>query len=119
MDNFRINITCQGSKYLLQAMQIACQSHTKIVGYSIDPKKGLIFYWTECKDATKLPFTLDVAGAADFAGRWLAEQDYGGQPDHDGDNGKGWRLYNEDWGRIGSQWEAFVAIKPEWAMYGK
>src|ERR1700761_4976024 len=63
--------------------------------------KRLVFMWTGgISDAVALPFKLDAAGAADFARRWLAETDYGEQPDHDGDNGKGWKLYNEGWGHV-------------------
>lgn len=91
--------------------------------YGREPKpRRLVFYWsaTENKpDLVALPFTLDAAGAVDFATRWLAEQDYGRQPDHDGDNGRGWRVYNEAWGHVDGDWGAFVAISPAWAMYGK
>ncbi len=84
---------------------------------------GLIFFWnTEHErhpELHDLPFGMDAIGAADFARLWLAEQNYGNEPDHDGDNGKGWRLYNEAWGRVGGHTYSFVAIKPAWAMYGK
>lgn len=73
----------------------------------------------ESEDQIALPFTLDAVGIADFAARWLAEVDYGKQPDHDGDNGRGWRVYVEGWGHIDSHWGAIVAVAPRWAMYGK
>lgn len=84
----------------------------------------LVFYWNKPdrpSDQTivALPFSLDVAGAADFAIRWLKEQDYGREPVHDGDNGRGWRLYNEGWGHVDNDWSAFVAVAPAWALYGK
>lgn len=87
-----------------------------------EPKeRRLVFYWTKIDrpDFVAFPFTLDPDGAADFAARWLAEEDYGKQPDHDGDNGRGWRLYCEGWGHVDSEYQAFVAISPRWAMYGK
>jgi len=40
------------------------------------------------------------------------------QPDHDGDNYKGFRLENDFWGQIDGC-EAFLSIEPIWAMYGK
>lgn len=49
----------------------------------------------------------------------IAHADYGRQPDHDGDNEKGWRLYNETWGMVGGDHSAFAAVEPAWAMYGK
>jgi len=50
---------------------------------------------------------------------WLSATDYGPQPDHDGDNGKGWRVFCEGWGHVGGDYHAFVAIEPRYAMYGK
>lgn len=120
MDNFHIDITSQGD--ITPAMKIAFENrHTSgAVAYLVHPEKGLIFFWSAADDAAaKLPFKLDAVGAADFATRWLAEQDYGRKPDHDGDNERGWRLYNESWGMVDGFTYAFVAVRPAWAMYGK
>jgi hypothetical protein len=95
--------------------------------YDKEPKPlRLVFYDNRYKssppeggDQVALPFTLDAAGAADFASRWLAEVDYGNEPDHDGDNGKGWTVYNEAWGHVDGHYSAIIAIAPTWAMYGK
>ena len=95
--------------------------------YGREPKPlRLVFYDNryassepEGRDQIALPFTLDAAGAADFAARWLAEADYGKQPDHDGDNGRGWRAYVEGWGHVDGHHRAIVAISPSWAIYGK
>lgn len=148
MDNFLINIVSEGSLVAPMKLACGTWRN-KIVGYAIrdavageaysedclkDPKdkyklkldrepkeRRLIFYWTKTDrpDFVAFPFTLDAEGAADFASRWLAEEDYGRQPDHDGDNGKGWRLYCEGWGHVDSEYQAFVAVSPRWAMYGK
>jgi hypothetical protein len=120
MDNFRIDITSEGD--IAPAMKIAFRDeHTRAVAYRVDAARGLIFYQYPSKreGVVALPFKLDHADAAHFAKRWLSEQDYGREPDHDGDNERGWRLYNEDWGHIASEHETFVAVKPAWAMYGK
>ncbi len=97
--------------------------HPHLMDWQDRPKPHrLVFFWSGTSspsDAVALPFKLDADGAADFAQRWLAEQDYGRQPDHDGDNGKGWRLYCEGWGHVDGQWQAFVAVAPSWTMYGK
>lgn len=123
MDNFHIDITSEGD--LAKAMEIAFQRPTqKAEGYLVDPKFGLIFFWS-CSDSyppqglVRLPFKLDSAGAADFARRWLEEQDYGREPDHDGDNGRGWRMYNNDWSKVNGLSYSIVAVQPAWAMYGK
>lgn len=124
MDNFRIDITSEGQASLLQALGICFAQHRAATHYVVreaEPPKPrrLVFMWTEAKDAVALPFKLDVEGAADFARRWLDEQDFGRQPDHDGDNGKGWRLYNEAWGHVDNQYQGWIAVAPAWAMYGK
>ena len=119
MDNFHIDITSEGSINAAMRIAFSGRSH-KASFYKVSATKGLVFGWSDSmRDGIKLPFSLDADGAADFATRWLAEQDYGKEPDHDGDNGKGWRLYNESWGHVDDDWAAFVAVKPAWAMYGK
>ena len=106
-----------GEKY----MKDPRQAH--MMGWYREPKpRRLVFFWSEYEkvpDMIALPFKLDAAGMADFATRWLAEQDFGKQPDHDGDNGRGWRVYCEGWGHVDSHHSAFVAVAPSWAMYGK
>lgn len=103
--------------------------------FTADPNKSwekssrrrLILFWHEnakkdggdC-DVQMLPAPMDVEAAVPFVKSWLRAENYGGQPDHDGDNGQGWRVYNEAWTKIeraGSY--SFVAIEPVWLMYGK
>ncbi len=117
MDNFHFDMTSEGKELLKAAMMLL--PRTEVVGYRVDDKKGLIFYWADSDKATQLPYPMTLEQAADFAAGWLDHASYGKQPDHDGDNGKGWRLYNESWGHVDGEWEAFVAVMPVWAMYGK
>lgn len=147
MDNFHIDVTSEGD--LAPVMALAFGTYRTAIGYAIrDIVEGvrwseeecqrhpslwrdwkthprprrIVFYWSKTEnraDIVALPFKLDAAGAADFAKRWLHEENYGSQPDHDGDNGKGWRVYNESWGHVDGDWSAFVAVSPAWAMYGK
>lgn len=134
MDNFHFDITARPAHKLRAdddtpdtldlAMRIAFLHHRTATHYCIHPEKGLVFFWAESTRSSiwksiPLPFELDYLGAADWARRWLREQDYGPEPDHDGSNVRGWRVYNEDWGHVADDWAAFVAIHPEWAMLGK
>ena len=84
-------------------------------------RKCLIFYWADpnLPHFVWLPAGSDAQLIAALARNWLNKADYGPQPDHDGDNGKGFRIYVEDWGHVGGRWEAFLAVAPVWAMYGK
>lgn len=119
-DNFYINVISIGRESLGLAFEMAFKSgRNSVVGYKVIPNKGLVYYWSDAHGCTKLPFTLDLTGATDFAERWLAEQDYGREPDHDGDNKRGWQVYNEAWNRVGDEYSAFVAVRPMWIEYGK
>lgn len=51
--------------------------------------------------------------------KWLKEAKYENEPDHDGCNERGWRVFNDAWGRVGDEHGAFVEIQPVWLMYGK
>lgn len=82
-------------------------------------RKRLILFWTKHESMTPLPAPMSAEDAVSFVKAWLAATDYGSEPDHDGDNGKGFRIYNEAWTHVAGLWEAFVAIEPVWMMYGK
>lgn len=126
MDNFKIDVVSEGAADLALAMQLAV-GERKVVGYAILPKKGMVLFWAHRPAADKeyrsLPFEMDWQKATDFARNWLGSASVrewdGAEPDHDGDNGKGFHLYNEDWGHVAGMWGAIVAVKPAWAMYGK
>jgi hypothetical protein len=133
-DNYHFDIAAEGRKAFELAMKFAFNDdggmdpphmEHKARGYRIDPAKGLIFYWSVDSDGTakngvsKLPYEMKLKAAVEFAWSWLEAQDYPPEPDHDGSNHKGWRVYNEAWNRIGDEWGAFAAIQPEWMMYGK
>lgn len=83
----------------------------------------LLLAWVDPKgtggDWIPFPAPLTAEQAVETVKSWLNTADYGNQPDHDGDNGRGWRIYNESWGHVDGMWQAFVAIEPAWLMYGK
>ncbi len=122
MDNFRIDITSEGVTDFDQALQIAF-AHApgrKATHYQKDTGRGFLLFWNDEPGAIELPTPLRCAAAADLIWAWLeGEADYGQPPDHDGDNSKGWRVYNEDWGFAGDWRCCFVAVQPVWAMHGK
>lgn len=83
--------------------------------------RRLILFWHKDESGLMIPFPapLDVAAVKPFIEAWLKAADYGPQPDQDGSNGKGWRVYNETWTHVADSHYAFVAIEPVWIMYGK
>lgn len=121
-DNFHFDLT---GVSIEKALEIAFQQHSKAVAWAVVPlKEGsertrLILFWTNHSEATPLPAPMDCAAAVPFVKSWLSAADYGREPDHDGDNGKGCRIYNEAWTHINGMWQAFVAIEPVWLEYGK
>lgn len=131
-DNFRFDVTSIGKDHLKAILGIAFDNaKTKATHYVVRPAVigaapnedkpfRLVFFRSGGgKGAIQLPFTLDVDGAVDFVIRWLAEQEYPDEEDFDGSADKGWRVYNERWTRIDNEYQAIVAITPEWALYGK
>ncbi len=122
-DNYRFDLT--GVK-LETAMEIAFENAPgrKAVAWAVlqnedDTGKRLVLFWNKDPLATPLPSEMSVATAVEFVKDWLVAQNYGREPDHDGSNRKGCRIYNEAWGHVAKSHYAFVAIEPVWMMYGK
>lgn len=82
----------------------------------------LVLFWgppSSTKAATPLPAPLGVDAAVPFVQAWLDNAKVGSEPNHDGSNSMGWRVYNEDWGHVARDPYAFAAIEPVWLMHGK
>lgn len=89
---------------------------------SIEAEDGtptLVLLWHEENGASELPYPMTLEDVVPFVEGWLKAANYGTQPDHDGDNGKGWRVFTEGWGHVADHRYAIVGIQPVWAMYGK
>ena len=121
MDNFKIDIVADGTENLGRALLLAfCYCPGKKATHFIhDREKGLIFLWHKEGDALPLPAGLTSQEATIIASKWLEETDYPKAPDHDGDNEKAWRVYNEAWGHVAQYHYAICAFKPVWAVFGK
>lgn len=79
----------------------------------------LVLEQYEHQSMVKFPCNIDCETATEFAWKWLQEQEYGDEPDHDGSNSKGFVVFNESWGHVGHSHGAICAIGPAWAMHGK
>jgi len=125
MDNKKILIQSEGREAFDLAFQLSLIDSwgaRKITHYLDDPDKGLVLFYIESKGAIKLPAPLAWKGAADLAWAWLQSQDkskYLEYCDHDGSNGHGFRIYNDNWNRVGNYWHSVIAVQPIWAWYGK
>lgn len=139
MDNRVISIQSQGRKAFDLAIQLMFDNAPggKATHYFEHPIAGFILLWHEdsfyLKDhgngqhsdkqkANKLPYGMDWKASADLAWNWLQEQSddkYKDFIDHDGDNDKGFRIYNEAWGHVADSHYGILAVYPIWAWYGK
>lgn len=128
MDNFHFDVT--SNSHLAEIITIAFDGAPggRAESYRVDQGEGagrparLVLGWSEkMRGALPLPFNLrvDDASAFQFVDAWLREQKLDNEPDHDGDNGRAFRIYNESWGKVGGDSYSFVAIEPAWAMFGK
>lgn len=120
-DNFHIKVVGIGKKMFLHAMKIAFMKQEKASHYRIDEKFGFVLYWHEDDRATAFPFEYTEDLAVETIWKWLVEKaKYPSQPDQDGSNYKGFCVYNYDFGYHSEDThDGFVAVKPEWMMYGK
>lgn len=129
-DNRLFRVNGCGSKLLLKTITLALDTSgfKEIDGYRIDPVKGLVLQW-HCDGGIELTkktieevFPLieeylktDVAELTEFK-RWEASysDDYGDVTDE-----PGWVVYCEDWGHIGNDFYAIVAVKKAYMWYGR
>lgn len=129
MDNFHIDVTCEGRETFGVALQLAWR-HSRAVAYRVADNR-MTLYWSiderdlsgltkESSAIVRLPYEMTAEHATEFVWGWLESgADYGTRPPIDGSCHKGWRVFCESWGRVNGDWRAFVAIEPCWAFYGK
>jgi hypothetical protein len=138
MDNRKISIQSEGRAAFDLAIQLMFDGRChKATHYFEHPTKGFILLWHEdsfnlqeegalpailCQKANKLPYAMDEKAAADLAWGWLSERkvsEYQEWCDHDGSDGHGFRVYNEDWNKVAGSHYGILGVIPVWAWYGK
>jgi hypothetical protein len=119
-DNPIIRINGIGLDRLKYSMKLATGFPAH--GYITDAEKGLmvLFKYPSAPNMMPFPAPLDAARSAELMWDWLKAADYPSEPDHDGDNKKGWIIWNDGWDQVdGYGYQSFIAIKPTWIMFGK
>lgn len=139
MDNFAFDITARSRVTFDLAMQIATADDKEAKAYAVidhvcesnewtkrdkKKRKTLVLFWVkDVKDTIPFPHPLKGKALREFCWDWLQHTHEdgaaGSEPDHDGSNSPGYRIFNEAWGHVASHWQAFAAIQPAWAMHGK
>lgn len=135
MDNRVFNVNGSLDKYgkahLLLALELAFRqgesgfSQREAVGYRIDPKLGFVLYKYDSPQMIRFPCGLGAKQVLPLVLSWFESRPvyeavgWDSNCDHDGENGPGWRVYCEDWGHVGNERSAFLAIKPAFMWYGK
>lgn len=140
MDNFHIDVVSDDDTAFGQAMAIAfgkrrTATHFAVITVPNGGVHGGAGDGIQCKtlvflafsdgapvNATRFVAPLSAEHATIQARLWLEslpDECWGCEPDHDGHNRKGWRVFVETWGRVAGLWGTIVAVQPAWAMYGK
>jgi hypothetical protein len=77
---------------------------------------GLVFGWhANMKDAVPLPAKMEKDALIGLILGWLADAEYGEEPDHDGSNHKGYTIKTTGW----EDSYATFRVEPTWIEYGK
>lgn len=138
--NFCVDVFAHGYENLSRILSIAFCSRFDFeppktaTHYLVDKDYGLVFFHARSENGivenwvsyglkvfNVKEFTppLDVSQITDFAWKWLKETEYPSPSENDGIEYKGWRVYNEEAGIVGSHNQTVVAVKPFWIYIGK
>lgn len=123
----RVDVASEGSLHLDLAIKLSMQYHVSYerneptVTHWMEHDGKLVFYWHASGggNAFVVPHTREMLVPLILS--WLAKQDYGDEPDHDGSNGKGWRLksHMEFNNAIPGSFYVQFYVHPEWMEYHK
>lgn len=106
-------------QYAMGLLDIWENGNYKVVGFTVENDKFILFEYAHNK-MTPLPTPMPVNFMASMVYEWLKTAKYPEEPDHDGDNERGWRLYKENWGHVDTFGHGSIcAIEPMWIEYGK
>lgn len=136
MDNkiFNVNGRLEDEDVLLMTLQLAMKqewgNNLTIAGWSFDINKGMILHrFTKDNRNNLIPFPnpltaeqllpIVISFLNSDKAKSIECDNWDADLEHDGHNSKGWRIYTEDWGRIGDDWTSYIAIKPAYMWHGK
>lgn len=128
MDNPLLRINGSKPEQLRMALDVALmqQSYRGFSSWEFDKKKGLILGWSK-SEGNAFPYAMSAEEVLPIVLKYLDSDDAKFVPpseecenlDHDGSNKRGWEVYTEKWGHVGSNHYAICAIRPAWLWLGK
>lgn len=128
-DNYHFDITAwqghytNGRDMLEECLRIAFAEYDNGATYwSSHNKKRLVLYWRDPSGVNGAVAFMGATGpgvVTPLVRQWLSNAEYPKEPNHDGSNSKGWRIFNEDWAQVDGEPAAICAIEPAWLMHGK
>jgi hypothetical protein len=126
-DNRIFNVNGKGDDLLLATLWLAFRQagYSTAKAWRVDPVKGMILLWYATETDTPFPAPMGADEVYHVVRQWLLSKPqaecvgWDADADHDGSNSLGWRVYCEDWGHVGDDHYAIVAVKPAWMWYGK
>lgn len=127
MDNREIDIKSEGKEAFAKAVELLFDgAPSGKATHWLEHDDTLVLFWHDEENpacsCTKLPYALNAKTAIDFCWNWLQQKDedqYKEYLDHDGSNGKGFRVFNESWGKVFGHHYSFMGVQAIWAWYGK
>lgn len=135
MDNRVFNVNGKGVELLAKVLDLAMIQEgfksVKMTGFKKDPERGIILYWhnNQAEEKGVTPFLAPPTSGelarmivASLSEEWTSRipmEDWDANCDHDGSNELGWRVYCDDWGKVGDDDYAFLCVKPAYMWHGK
>jgi hypothetical protein len=125
-----VDVTASGRDGLTHALAIAfCDLHGRArqVTHVAEAGQALVFFARPPRaggldgrpwQIRRFEPPLGLAEAVTLAWDWLARADYG-HDEHDGAAGRGWHVFNGQFGIVDAVWETFVAVEPTYIYIPK
>ncbi|MEN6303190.1 MAG: hypothetical protein ABFD96_10730 [Armatimonadia bacterium] len=127
-DNRVFNVNGGSRDMLLATLKLAfAQAGFNARAWVQDDAKGMLLLWWPGDRVQALPGSLSAEGVLPLVEAYLESdaakrvecEGWDADADHDGHNSGGWRVYVEDWGRVGGYSSVICAIRPAFMWHGK
>lgn len=91
----------------------------RLIMYNYWDKEMVNLDPSDPKNVYPLPVPSTSSQMSRLVKNWLDQVDYGPEPRTDGPINKGFRIYNEDQGKVDGSWAGIAAVEPVWLFQRK